>query len=373
MVIATSTITGFKNQVSEKVYGFLGHIHINGFDFNYSESYENLPINKNQNFYPSIANSDEIKHIQVYATKPGIIKANDQIEGVVLKGVAEDFNWHFFDQYVQEGSAFQVKEDSLSPYVMISSTTANRLNLLVGDKMLVYFIQGNKQPRPRKFLIKGIYNTGLQEFDEIFALVDMKHIQKLNDWSDNLIGGFEIFVEDIDDLEETANFVYDNIIDINLDAKTVQEINPNIFDWLELQNVNQRLILILMLFVAVINIITVLLILILERTRMIGILKALGLSNWSIRKIFIYNMGYIILLGLFWGNLVGIGLSVLQQQFELIRLDEASYYLSSVPVNLNWLNILLINLVVLLVNVAVLIFPSYLIAKIEPIKAVRFT
>ncbi len=371
MIIATATITGFQKEIGEKVFGFFGHIHIMGFDYNYSQSLENEPINKNQNFYPSIDTFPEIKHIQVYATKPGIIKVNDQIEGIVLKGISDDFDWNFFQQSLTEGKIFSIDSTSTSDDILISKYTAQRLRLKVKDEVLIYFIQ--QPPRVRKLTVSGVYNTGLEEYDKIYALIDIKHIQKLNNWDQNQIGGFEIFTSDVNDLDKMVDFVYNNILDLSLNARTIKDINPNIFDWLALQNINQRVILILMTVVAAINLITVLLILILERTNMIGILKALGASDCLIRKIFIYNAVYIILKGLFWGNLIGIGLCFAQKYLELISLPEESYYLSYVPIDINWVAILIINLSAIIINALILLIPSYLIVKVNPIKAIRFS
>lgn len=371
MLIAISTITGFKKEISDKVFGFWGHIHIKNLDFTGTHSFESTPVRLNQNFYPSIDTLKEIRNIQVFATKPGIIKTNAEIEGIILKGVGKDFNWSFMEQYLVEGTKLDMNGKSISDEVLISSVTAARLNLKLEDHLIVYFIQ--QPPRVRKFKIKGIYKTGLEEYDRLFVIVDIGQIQRLNDWNDHQVGGFEIFLNDIKDLDRTVDIVYNNLLDISLDAKSIKDINPNIFDWLELQNINQNVILLLMTIVAGINLITALLILILERTSMIGILKSLGATNWSIRKVFIYNAAYILGWGLIFGNIFGIGLCLIQKYFQVITLPEESYNLSFVPVNLNIGIILLTNAVVFIINIITLIFPTYLITRIQPIKALRFT
>ncbi len=371
MIISSAIILGFQQQISEKVFGFWGHIQIMNFDFNYGQSYENDPVNIKQNFYPHIDTFPEIDHIQIYATKPAIAKVNDQIEGIVLKGIGADFDWQFFEKSLVEGTSFLIDNNKLSNNVLISKATAKRLKLSTGDDFLVYFIQ--EPPRARKFKITGIYNTGIEEYDQVFAIIDIKHIQKLNNWSPNQAGGFELFIHDINYLDKASDFVYNHILDLALDAKTIKEINPNIFDWLELQNVNQQLILILMTIVAAINLITVLLILILERTNMVGILKALGASNWFIRKIFLYNAFYIIIVGLGIGNLVGLGLCFIQKYFSIVSLPEESYYLSVVPIDLSISSILYINLAAIILNLLILIIPSYLVVRISPVKAIRFS
>ena len=364
------TITGFQKEIGEKVYGFWGHIHIKQFDFNYNYAIGDKPINKNQNFYPFIDTIPEIRNIQVYANKAGIIKTKEDIEGIVLKGIGSDYNWEFFKQYLIEGDTIQIKDGKKNNNIILSSKTAQRLKLKLGDDVVVYFIQ--KPARVRKFKLKGIYNTGLEEFDKIYALVDIAHIQKLNGWTDNQVGGFQVFLNSLSSLDEVLDYIYYNIIDLSLNAKSTREINPNIFDWLDLQSINQQVILILMILVAAINLITTLLILILERTNMIGILKAIGASNIAIQNIFLYNILIIISMGLFFGNIIGIGLSLIQKHFNLISLPEASYYLTTVPVNLDPITIIALNVGVLIINALILFVPSLLVRRISPIKAIRF-
>lgn len=369
MIIAGAMVTGFQKEISKKVFGFWGHINIRSYTDNFG--FKDNPISIHQSFYPSLDKVNGIRHIQVYATKPAIIKAKSDIESIVLKGFGKDFDWSFMNQYIMSGKSFTAGDTSKPYKLIISQATASRLNLKVGDDVPVYFIQN--PPRARKFRIAAIYKTGIEEYDKQFALTDIARIQELNNWTADSVGGFEVFINDVKDIDAMGRMINENYIDQDLVAHTMKEINPNIFDWLSLQSINERVILILMSLVAVINMITALLILILERTNMIGILKSLGSSNWTIRRIFLYNAGYIILLGLLIGNAVGTGLCLLQKKFGFIRLPEESYYVSVAPVNLDPVFIIALNIAVMLLCLFVLIIPSYLVSRITPVKAIRFS
>jgi len=314
---------------------------------------------------------DGIKHIQVYATKAGIIKTKEEIYGVVVKGIGSDFDWTFFDEKIVEGSSFVIDDDKKENDILLSNHIASKMKLTVGDKMFVYFIQQNGELRPKDFKVKGIYQTGLEQFDNLYVIADIAHIQKRSGWDKNQVGGFEVLIDNYQDLDKMGEYVYDNI-GYDLHSATIKEQNPDIFSWLDLQDLNVNVIIILMLVVAVINIISALLILILERTNMIGILKALGMPNWNVRKIFMYNATHLIIKGLIWGNIIGITLCLIQQQFGLLTLPEESYYVSVVPIEMNFINILLLNLGTLAVCLLMLLIPSYVITKISPVKAIRF-
>ena len=378
MIISVATVTGFQETISKKIFGFWGHIHITHFDSN--RSFETLPISLDQEFYPSLSNTDAIEHIQMFATKAGIIKTDQDIEGIVLKGVGPDYNWNFFREFLVDGDILKFEDSVTHKGIIISRATAKRLKIKTGDDLRIYFIiqrkageSGMPPPRARRLTVTGIFNTGLEEYDRNYALVDIRHIQKLNNWDQGQVGGFEVFIKDVDQLDELGDHIYYNVIGSELYAQTVREFDPNIFDWLDLQDVNVVIILLIMIIVAVINMTTTLLILILERTNMIVILKALGFNDWSVRKIFLYNAVYIIGIGLFWGNLLGIGLCLIQQEFGLLTLPEESYYLSEAPVKLDWLFISLLNFGTMTVCLLVLIIPTWLIARIEPVRAIRFS
>lgn len=369
MLITTATVNGFQNHISRKIFGFWGHIHISKYSLN--NSYEDLnPVTIYQSFYPAIDTVPGIKHIQVYAHKAGIIKTNNEIEGVVLKGISTDFDWSFFKEYLIEGKVFEITDSVKSNEILISHTTAARLQLKTGDGLAIYFVQN--PPLVRKFNISGIYKTGLEEYDEKYALIDIKHIQKLNNWEADQVGGFEVFLDRMEDLPYFSDLLYYEIAGQDLEVQNIKEINPNIFEWLALQDMNEQVILGLMILVAIINMITALLILILERTNMIGILKSLGATDWLIRKIFLYNAAYIVGWGLVIGNLLGLSICWLQLKFGFIKLPEESYYISVAPIDIEPITVVILNLGTMIVCLFALIWPSFLATSINPIKAIRF-
>ena len=374
MILSTAIVTGFKNEIREKIIGFGSHIQILNYDSNIS--YETVPVSGKQEFINVLKNKPGIKNIQVFATKAGIIKTEEEIQGVVLKGIGTDFDWNFFRKNLTEGDIFHVSDSARTNKVLISKYIADLLDLKTDDSFVMYFIQD--PPRMRKFTISGIYNTSLEEFDRIFVLADIGHIRKLNDWGKNQVSGFEISIDNFNDLDYMTYQVMETVgVDLDAEGSRLSTINiiqkyPQIFDWLNLQDTNVWIILTLMLLVAGFNMVSSLLILILERTNMIGILKAIGSNNLSIRKIFLYQSAFLISKGLLWGNLIGIGLAILQQKTGLMKLDEASYYLSTVPINLDISYILLLNTGTLILTVLMLIIPSHLVAKITPVKAIRF-
>lgn len=369
MIIALSIVSGFQREIRNKVIGFGGHIQITKYDS--QNTYEATPIDKNQAFYPFLDTVDGIKHIQIFATKAGIIKTDEDIYGVIVKGIGSDFDWSFFNDKLKEGSPIVIDTANPTNDIIISQTIANKMNIKLHDKMFLYFIQTDGQLRPKDFIVKGIYQSGLEQFDNIYVITDIAHIQKRNNWSSNLIGGFEVIIDNYNDLTKLDEFVYDHI-GYDLHSVTIIDKNPDIFNWLELQDINVMIIIILMVLVAVINIVSALLILILERTNMIGILKALGMPNWNVRKVFLYNALNLIIKGLVIGNIVGIGLCLLQLQFGFLKLPEESYYVSEVPIQLDLYSIIILNIGTLIVCFLMLILPSYVITKISPVKAIRF-
>jgi lipoprotein-releasing system permease protein len=369
MFIAVAILTGFKKEIREKVVGFSGHIQISR--FSQSASFEPQPIEKNQRFYRKLQQNREISHIQTFAVKAGIIKTKDQIQGVILKGVGSDFDWKFFNDKMVEGRTFRVNDSTRSDEVIISRKIANLLNLKVNDDLRMYFIVGNTT-LGRKFNISGIYDTGLEEFDKLYVMGDIHHIQRLNNWSPLQVGGFEIFLKNFNDIDRMGVYVYHQI-GFSLDASTIKMLYPQIFDWLDLQDINVLIILILIILVSSTTIISTLLILILERTTMIGVLKALGMRNAAIRKLFLYNAMYIVGWGMIWGNAIAFSLCLLQKKFGLVTLAQESYYVSVIPVNLNGWNILLLNLGTILICYMIFAIPSFVISKVTPIKAIRFS
>ncbi|RRJ91157.1 ABC transporter permease [Flavobacterium macacae] len=377
MIISVATGIGLQQKIREKVAAFNGHIIITNYDDNQSEVSIN-PISTNQDFYPKFKNIEGINHIQAVAAKAGIIRTETSFEGIIYKGVGKDYDWNNLKEYLVEGKLPDVSKN-LNPQVIISKYLADRLHLKVGDKFNTYFMKAdnNQLPNLRVFEITGIYNSGFQEFDATYVIGDLRHIQRINKWKADQVGAFEVFIDDFKKIEEKGDEIYQNTqnkedASKTLDTITIAEKYFNIFEWLELFDFNIIVILIIMIIVATINMVVALLVLILERTQMIGILKALGASNWSVRKIFLYNAFYLIIRGLLWGNIIGIGLIVIQQQFGIVKLNPESYYVNVAPAYLDWFYILLLNLGTIAICLFVLLIPSYIITKISPVKAIRF-
>ncbi len=368
MILSLAIVKGFKSEIREKVRGFNGDIQFIKYDLN--SSYENSPFILNDQNLKQAQKYKGVEHVVPFATKPGIIKANDEVEGVVLKGVDKNYDWNYFKNILVSGKTINFKDSTqAAKEIIISDFLAKRMNLKVGDDFLMYFIQ--ESLRKRKFEIVGIYNTGVEEVDKTYVIGDLSLIRKLNNWSKNEVGGYEVR---IDDFSRVDIFSYQlaNFLPPQIKAISVKENYPVIFDWLSLLDVNAQIILALMLIVAVINMISALLIMILERTNMIGMLKALGQNNWGIRKIFLYNASYLVGLGMILGNLFGLGLGFFQQKTHYFKLDEASYYMKFVPIQFSLLDVFLINLGTLFVCLLILLIPSMLVSKISPIKAISF-
>ena len=372
MLISVATSVGLQKKIKEKVSAFNGDLIITNFDTNNSDDSQ-VPISMQQDFYPNFSISDNVNHIQLTASKGAVLRTQTDFEGVIVKGVGPDYNWSYFEDFLTQGMLPNYTAPQMSNQVLISEYLANRLGLTIGDKALAYFFNKNSStpPRTRAFTISGLYNSGFQQFDAQFIIGDIRHIQRLNKWEPDQIGAFELFVNDFDLIEQTNNEVYDAIGSM-LDTQTIRNRFYAIFEWLDLFDFNLALIIVMMIIVAGFNMITALLVLILERTKMIGILKALGSDNWSVRKIFIYNAMYLVGVGLFWGNLIGIGLLLLQQHFDLFALDPDTYYVSQVPVYLHWSYIVALNVGTLVLCFLILLIPSYIISKISPVKAIRF-
>ena len=367
MILSVFILSGFKNEISNKVFGFGGHINIS--KFNYNQSYENDPIFLNPDVFSKIESLDFVSTIHPFATKAGIIKESDEILGVVLKGVDKNYNWKFFGENLISGELPVFNDTTTSKNVIISKNISNKMKLDVGDDLVMYYVQ--KPTRVRKFKIIGIYNTGLAEFDEVVVIGDLKHIQKLNNWEDNQVGGYEVITNNISNIELFSEIIDENI-DYDLKALDIKQKYPQIFDWLRLQDFNVLIILILMLIVGGVNMITSLLIIILEKSRLIGILKAIGATNWSIRNVFIYNSLYIIFNGLLWGNLIALTFSICQNYFDLISLDENIYFMSFVPVKIELMSLFLINIGTIIICYLILVIPSVVISKISPAKSIKF-
>lgn len=394
MIITTLIISGFKKEISSKVFGFWGHIHIT--DTNINRSFEQIPISKSDDYiaeiediewieyqvpvnvlgyemigkYKSKRTEGGVAHVQPFTWVAGIISTKNEFGAIQLKGVDDNFDWEYLPDFIVEGEKlnFDVEEDN---GLIVSRVTAKALQLKIGQRVQVSTLRNNEQLK-RAFVIKGIYNTGLEEYDKRFAIADLRKTQNMLGWGEDEVSGIEVFLDDIADLDITNEYIYQNILPARLYSETIRTKFPSIFEWLKLQDINEDLLLWLMLVVAIINMVTALLILILERTHMIGLLKALGSSNWQIRKVFIYNAAYIIFFGLIIGNFLGLGICFLQDQTHFITLDEASYYLSYAPVKFNWGSVMLINIFCFFTTVIFLILPTYIVTNIDPIKTIRF-
>ena len=374
MILSVAILTGFKNEIREKVVGFGSHILITNFDSNIS--YETTPVSDTLSFVDRIKTIPGIKHVQVFATKAGIIKTKDEIQGVVLKGIGSDFDWSYFRSNIVEGETFTVSDTGRTDKVIISKKLADMLSLRKGDSFAMHFVQD--PPRMRKFTISGIYETSLEEFDKVFVFCDIGHIQRLNGWDKTMVSGFEIFINRFDDLDLMTTKVRDAIgyriseEEPSFKTTSIKTKYPQIFDWLNFQDINVIIIITLMLIVAGFNMISGILILILEKTNMIGILKALGTEDKTIRSVFLYQAAYLIGKGLIWGNLIGIGLALIQLHTGIFTLDPASYYIKTVPVNLELSHILLLNAGTMVAILIMLLVPSKLISRISPVKAIRY-
>jgi lipoprotein-releasing system permease protein len=375
MLITVSIVIGFKQEIRDKVIAFGSHIQVTNFDSN--ETFETKPISVSDTLVKSLYQVNGIAHIERFATKPGMIKTNDDVQGIILKGVGRDFDWDFYKKNLVAGDTIALNDSMPSKQVIISVYLSQMLKLKVGSSFLTYFVE-NESVRARKFTVAGIYCTNFAEYDKQFILTDIKQIQQLNNWQPNQASGLEILIKDYSQLNKVGDDVYFKTANrINPDgsalkSRTIEDMNPQIFSWLGMLDINVWIILVLMLVVAGFNMISGLLILILERTNMIGILKALGAQNWSIRKIFLYHSFFLIGKGMLWGNVLGIGIMLLQYFTHIIPLDPATYYVSYVPININILHILILNAGTFICSALMLVLPSYIIAKIMPAKSIKF-
>lgn len=368
MMLSVAIIKGFKTEIQEKVRGYIGDVRIFKFDLN--NSFEQTPFVPEGATLKHLKENPNVAYYQAYATKPAIIAVNDEVEGINFKGVDKTFNWDYIKSHLVSGKVINFADSAgAMKEIMISQFTANRLKLKTGDDFIMYFVQD--PPRNRKFKIVGIYAVGVEEIDKGFVLGDLNVIRRLNNWSPNEIGGLEIRIKDFSKLKEVSTGIYENL-EVNLRSESVAEFFPAIFTWLSLLDVNTRVLLILMMIVGVINMITALLIMILERTNMIGMLKAFGMTDYSVIKIFLYNAVYLVGIGLILGNILGLGLGFIQKYTHVFKLDQGSYYLSYVPVELHFLDVLVLNVGIVVICFVVLIIPSLLVSKISPLKAIRF-
>ncbi|WP_418604279.1 ABC transporter permease [Hwangdonia sp.] len=371
MMIAIATGIGLQQKIRDKVVAFNGHINITNYDSNNSQE-SIFPISKNQEFYPEFKSVEGIDHIQAVATKFGVIRTETDFEGAVLKGVGNDYKWSYFQEFLIEGRLPDYS-GKRNEEVLISQYLANRLQFKLGDKFQMIFKKDdpNKLPNIITYNIVGIYNSGFQDFDATYLIGDIRHLQRINKWKEDQIGSFEIFIDDYGELQQKGIEIYKNTPS-TLNTQTIADKYYSILEWIKIFDKNIYGIIGIMILVAGINMITALLVLILERTQMIGVLKALGSNNFSIRKLFIYNASYLILLGLLWGNIIGLALLYAQKYFKLLSLDPSIYYVTEAPVYINLSYIVALNIGTLILCLLMLLVPSYIITKISPVKAMRF-
>lgn len=374
MILSVAIVVGFKHEVSGKVIGFGSHIQISGFSNN--ASFETLPIGVSDSLKNALKENPEIDYIECFGTKPGILKTNNEFLGVALKGVEKNYDWSFFNQNLLAGQLPHLSDSTTSNEILISKHIADKLHLNVGDPIFCYFIEDNV--RARKFNISGIYQTNFTEYDKLFIIGDVRHVQRLNKWNPDQYSGVEIRLKDFSKLDEVTENLYFGLMNHtdkygeNYFVRSVRELNPQLFNWLDLLDMNVWVILILMSVVSGFTMISGLLIIILERTNMIGILKALGAPNYSIRKIFLYVSVFLVGKGMLWGNLIGISLCLLQSYFKIIKLNPDVYYIPAVPIELNIGYLLLLNIGCLAISLLMLIGPSYLVSLIRPAKSIKF-
>ena len=374
MILSVAIVIGFKQEIRNKVVGFGAHIQITSFDNNMT--YEKQPIQYTDSLHDVLAAHDGIKQIDPVGTKLGMIKTDSDFMGVALKGVPVGYNWSFFDKYLVDGALPALSDSATSNEVLVSKFIADKLNLHIGDKIYCYFVQD--QVRARRFTISGIYQTDFLDYDKLLIIGDVRHVQRLNNWNADQYSEIELLVNDFDQTDDIAYDLYVQLIDRPDDYGThyypqsIRTLNPIFFGWLDLLDMNVWIILILMAAVSGFTMISGLLIIILERANMIGVLKALGANNTSIRQIFLYVSTFLVGKGMIWGNIIGITLCLLQQQFHIIKLNPEAYYVPYVPIEINPWYILWLNVGCMVVSVLMLIVPSYLVALIRPAKSIKF-
>lgn len=375
MIVTLALTNGFQETVSQKVFSFWGHIRVQFKQPLKSSIAEEQQIVQNDTVFRSIKQNPHVVSIHPFATKYGMLKTRDEMEGVLVKGLDKTYDYDHFKKFLKQGRWLQFSDTGYAKEIIISSYTAEQLKLKLNDSLLIYFIQpGQEKTRVRKIMICGIYKTGIEDYDKQFAIGDLKLIQRLNNWKPNEIGGYEIFLKDYHDMQKVSDELYYNTEKFppTWDTQTIKDLYPNIFDWLSMQDITRNVLIGFMVVVAVINLITCLIILVLERIRMVGVLKALGASNWTVQRIFLQHSTLITMTGIIFGAAIGIGLCWLQQSTGFIKLNEEAYYMSEAAVKIVWWQVALICASTLLISFLVLMVPSFIVRRVRPVKAIQF-
>ncbi|MBS1731286.1 MAG: ABC transporter permease [Bacteroidetes bacterium] len=372
MILTLSFVNGFQNAVSQKIFSFWGHIRVQQAQAAQSLISEETPLKGSDSVYQMLKSFPGVKQVQSYATKSAVLENKQEIEGVLFKGVSANYDFHNLQSFLLEGRWIDFSDSSYSKQIVISKPIADELNIHVNDSIHVIFITPDAASTSvRKLQVTGIYKTGIDEYDKLFAIGDLRLLRKINQWKHGEIGGYEIFLKDYTQMD-TISYQLHETLPLRWESHTIREIYPNIFDWLNILNVNRNVIFIIMAIVAIINLVTCLLILVLERIRMVGILKSMGATDWMIQKIFLYHAAFIAFMGVLIGLITGMGIYFLQRYTGFIKLDETNYYVSVAPVLISGWEVFLICLSTLIVCFIALLLPTLFVRSVKPVKAIRF-